>query len=77
MHILCCCFLSVHINLQPKLNSLAQSSKFKLVLVKKTIAFFTIHLKTQTQPTTLVRIRSRTVLHHYLIRMHTIDSFFI
>lgn len=50
MHILCCCFLSVHINLQPKLNSLAQSSKFKLVLVKKTIAFFTIHLKTQTQP---------------------------
>jgi hypothetical protein len=68
VHILCCCFLSVHNNLQtklnPKLNSLAQTSN------SKTIAFsLYIYLvaKTQTQPTTLVRIRSRTVLHHYIL----------
>lgn len=69
VHILCCYFLSVHNNLQPNpiqtSNSLQVSKK---AITNQIIAFF-ITFVTKTQPTTLIRIRSRTVLHHYLIRI--------
>lgn len=56
---------------KPKLNSLAQTSNSKIIA----FSFYTyLVAKTQIQPTTLVRIRPWTVLHHYL---HTIDSFFL
>lgn len=69
VHILCCYFLSVHNNLQPNPIQTSNSLQVpKKTITNQIIAFF-ITFVTKTQPTTLIRIRSRTVLHHYLIRI--------